>query len=144
MLRLLPLLICSLGLVACVEQATEEESVTQETPATETENTEAMKTGFIHTVFFYTPEGQTAEELADLEAGIRTLAAIPSVLEFYVGPAAGTPREVVDNSYGISLIVHFADQAGHDLYQDHPIHLEFIEKHQDQWEKVQVYDSLPR
>lgn len=144
MLRVLPLLICSLGFFACVEQTTEEATVTQETPATETENTEAMETGFIHTVFFYTPEGQTAAELAELDAGIRSLAAIPSVLEFYVGPAAGTPRDVVDNSYGVSLIVHFADQAGHDLYQDHPIHLKFIEEHQNLWESVKVYDSLPQ
>jgi len=129
-----------LSLVACTAQETE----TEVTETTTTETTEPMQSGFIHTVFFYTPEGQSAEELAALEAGIRTLKEIPSVQEFFVGPAAGTPREVVDNSYGIALIVHFADQAGHDLYQDHPIHLKFIEDHQDKWERVQVYDTLPR
>jgi hypothetical protein len=140
MLNNLPLLLLALSLVACTAQETE----TEVTETTTTETTEPMQSGFIHTVFFYTPEGQSAEELAALEAGIRTLKEIPSVQEFFVGPAAGTPREVVDNSYGIALIVHFADQAGHDLYQDHPIHLKFIEDHQDKWERVQVYDTLPR
>jgi hypothetical protein len=148
MLRKLPIFLLALSLAACTAQESETEvtetTTEQEMPSTTTETTEPMQTGFIHTVFFYTPEGQTAEELAALEAGIRTLGEIPSVQEFYVGPAAGTPRDVVDNSYGVALIVHFADKAGHDLYQDHPIHLKFIEDHQDKWERVQVYDTLPR
>lgn len=143
MLRTISIALLCLGLAACTSQDIETESTSTET-ATSTPTTESMQPGFIHTVFFYTPEGQTAEELAALEAGIRTLEEIPSVQNFYVGPAAGTPRDVVDNSYGVALIVHFTDKAGHDLYQEHPIHLKFIEDHQDKWERVQVYDSLPR
>jgi hypothetical protein len=143
MLRTTFLLLLGICLFSCVEKEVDKTEVTAP-EATTTETSAAMPIGFIHTVFFYTPEGQSAEDLAALEAGIRTLEAIPSVQEFYVGPAAGTDRDVVDNSYGIALIVHFADKAGQDLYQDHPIHLAFIENNQDKWSSVQVYDTLPR
>ena len=37
-----------------------------------------------------------------------------------------TPRDVVDNSYDVGLCVVLDDSAGHDVYQEHPLHKEFI------------------
>ena len=51
-----------------------------------------------------------------------------------------TPREVVDNSYHIGLLVMFADSAAHDVYQTHPLHLQFIERNKANWQRVQIYD----
>jgi hypothetical protein len=48
----------------------------------------------------------------------------------------------VDNSYGVALAVHFADAAGHDVYQKHPLHLEFIERNKSCWERVRVFDFV--
>jgi hypothetical protein len=58
------------------------------------------------------------------------------------GFPAGTDRSVVDNSFGVSLHIEFANAADHDVYQDHPDHHRFIEECSPLWERVVVYDSL--
>ena len=102
----------------------------------------AEKAKFIHTVFFWLKDGISEEERASFEKNLRSLEPIESIRAFHVGPTAGTPRDVVDNSYDYALIVHFEDAAGHDIYADHPIHLAFIEAQNENWVRVQVYDSL--
>jgi hypothetical protein len=61
-----------------------------------------------------------------------------------VGEPAGTPREVVDNSYTVCLAATFASKEDQDIYQDHPIHQQYVEDNQDKWTRVQVYDSWAR
>jgi hypothetical protein len=46
----------------------------------------------------------------------------------------------VDNSYDVGLCVVFEDRAGHDFYQTHPLHLEFIAKHKPNWERIRAMD----
>jgi len=98
--------------------------------------------GFVHTVFFWFEKGVTEEQRAGFLEGLRWLAEVPTVRAFHMGLPAGTPREVVDNSYDYALILHFADKEGQDVYQQHPIHLAFVENHQAVWSRVQVYDTL--
>lgn len=98
--------------------------------------------GFIHTVFFWFNEGVNEEQKNDFIEGLNTLKDVETVREFYIGPPAGTPREVVDNSYDYALILHFDDKAGQDTYQDHPIHQAFVQAQEGVWERVQVYDTL--
>ena len=103
----------------------------------------ADETGFIHTVFFWMKEDVTDDQKSDFaKSGLAELMKITSIYKGYYGPPANTPREVVDNSYDFALVCHFKDTAGHDLYQDDPIHLKFIEDYKDLWEKVVVYDNL--
>lgn len=97
---------------------------------------------FIHTVFFWMNEGNTAADIAAFEAGLKQLAEIETVQRAYIGKPAGTPRDVVDNSYDYALILHFTDAAGQNAYQIDPVHLAFIEASQGTWAKVQVYDTL--
>lgn len=97
--------------------------------------------GFLHLVYFWLSDEPDAAQ--HLMRGCREhLPNIPEVLRLEVGTPAGTPREVVDNSYGVALLVEYADQAGHDVYQDHPDHLRFIEANRKYWTRVQVYDTL--
>ncbi len=98
--------------------------------------------GFIHTVLFYFNEGVSEADKATFMDGVRSLGKIESVRNLWVGPPAMTPREVVDNSYDMALIVHFDDKAGHDLYQEAQIHLDFIEASKHVWNRVQIYDAL--
>lgn len=98
--------------------------------------------GFIHTVFFWFNEGVTEEEKTTFMEGLKSLSEVPTVREFHIGPPAGTPREVVDNSYDYALILHFDDKEGQDAYQVHPIHQAFVETSEGVWERVQVYDTL--
>jgi hypothetical protein len=98
---------------------------------------------FVHTVYFWLHEGTSDEARAQLVQDCRTLLSqVPTVRQVWAGPPAGTPRDVVDNSYGCGLTVLFDDVAGHDVYQDHPLHYDFIERNQAIWQRVQVYDFV--
>ena len=99
-----------------------------------------VSTGFIHTVLFYTDSKENAEKVA---AGCKEhLANIPVITRFSVGFPAGTPRDVVDNSYGVMLLAEFADAAGCATYDTHPDHLAFIAACREFWTRVQVYDAI--
>lgn len=99
--------------------------------------------GFLHMVYFYLRNPGSVDDTQALLRGCREhLTNIPGVLRLSVGTPAGTPRDVVDNTYGVSLLVEFADAAAHDVYQDHPDHLRFIEACRHLWGRVQVYDTL--
>ena len=96
---------------------------------------------FIHTVYFWlkegTPEAAKEQLVADCK---KYLGDVPTVVHLWTGRPAMTPRDVVDNSYGVGLTVVLADSAGHDVYQEHPLHKEFIARNKEYWKRVQVYD----
>ena len=95
-------------------------------------------------MFFWLREGGAeAADASRLADGCTThLTGIPGVLRLTVGSPAGTDRGVVDNSYGVALLVEFADAAAHGVYQDHPNHLRFISECSYFWSRVQVYDVV--
>ena len=98
-------------------------------------------TGFFHTVYFWMQPGADAHALAQ---GCRThLAGIPGVQRLVVGFPAHTAREVVDNTYGVALLIEFADAQAQAMYQEHPDHLRFIAECGPLWSRVQVYDTIP-
>jgi hypothetical protein len=96
---------------------------------------------FVHTVLFWLNDGVDETEKRELIEDCRSLlGSISTVRYLAVGIPADTPRGVVDNSYQVGLVVHFDDTAGHDHYQEAEKHLEFIERNQEKWRRVQVYD----
>ncbi len=96
---------------------------------------------FVHVVLFWmnegTPDGARRQLVDDCQA---YLAKIPTVRQLWAGRPAMTPREVVDNSYDVGLCVVLDDDAGHDVYQVHELHKQFIERNKKNWKKVQIYD----
>ncbi len=102
----------------------------------------AKKASFVHTVFFWMKEDLSDEEARFFEEGMEKLGKTPSILSYKWGKPAGTPREVVDNSYSYAWIVDFASSEDQDAYQVDPVHLQFIEDCKDLWTKVQVYDTI--
>ena len=96
---------------------------------------------FIHIVYFWlksgTPEVARQQLLQDCQT---YLGKISQVRQLYAGRPANTPRPVVDNSYDVGLCVALDDRAAHDIYQDHPLHKEFIARNSAHWQRVQVYD----
>ncbi len=99
-------------------------------------------TTFLHMVYFWLKDSGNAVHAESIAAGCRThLTKIPGVLRLEVGFPAGTDRDVVDNSYGVALLVEFPDAAAHDVYQDHPDHLAFIAECSHYWSHVRVYDA---
>ena len=63
------------------------------------------------------------------------------MLSFHVGKMVKSHRPVVDQSYQVALNLQFADKKTQDAYQDHPLHVEFVEKvFKPNCQKVVVYD----
>ena len=96
---------------------------------------------FIHTVLFWLKDGTAESKKKALIRDCKELLGSISTVQYLAaGEPAGTPRDVVDNSYDVGLVVHFQNSADHDVYQTAEKHLEFIEQNQEIWERVQVYD----
>jgi hypothetical protein len=97
----------------------------------------------VHHVFFWLKNPNSKEDLEKLLKGLRTLAKIESVRGVHFGvPASTEKRDVVDNSYSASEILFFDDTAGQKIYQDHPIHKQFVADCSHLWERVVVYDAV--
>lgn len=81
-----------------------------------------------HVVVFWTdkPYGENRDRLL---AGTRDyLARIPGVQEFRAGVPVPSPRGVVDDGFAVAISMTFVDQAAADVYQQHPLHIDFIER----------------
>lgn len=101
------------------------------------------KSPVIHHVFFWLKNPSSKEDLNKLLEGLKTLKQIETVRAIHIGvPASTEHREVVDSSFNASELLFFDDLAGQKTYQDHPIHLKFVENCSHLWEKVIVYDSI--
>jgi len=97
----------------------------------------------VHHVFFWMKNPDSKADRDQLVAGVKTLSKINTIKGLHVGVVASTEkREVVDNSWGVSELMFFEDLEGQKVYQDHPIHLEFIKNCSHLWEKVVVYDVV--
>jgi len=72
-------------------------------------------------------KGDSKEDLAKLLNGLRMLGKIEAVCKLHIGvPADTARRDVMDGSYSVSERMFFDDVAGHQNYQNHPIHKEFM------------------
>jgi hypothetical protein len=96
---------------------------------------------FVHIVLFWikpgTSEAARAQLVEDCETYLRK---IPTVRNLWSGRPAMTPREVVDNTYDVGLCVVLDDVAGHEVYQEHPLHKAFLARNKEHWQRVQIYD----
>lgn len=97
----------------------------------------------VHHALFWLKNPESKEDRDKLVAGVKSLGKIETIKELHVGIVASTEkRDVVDNSWGVSEVMFFADLAGQATYQSHPIHQEFIKTHSHLWAKVVVYDAI--
>jgi hypothetical protein len=96
---------------------------------------------FSHIVIFWTkPEVKNAAD-ALIEGANKYLKDIPGILHFHVGKMVPSHRSVVDQSYHVGLNIVFKDKESQDKYQEHPRHIEFVEKvFKPNCSKVVVYD----
>lgn len=97
---------------------------------------------FVHAVYFYLKNSDSEADRNALYAGLKTLATIPDISTSFVGPPAETRRPVIDSSYDLAMVSVFADKAAHDVYQEHPTHLQFVADCAHLWERVQIYDTV--
>ncbi len=100
------------------------------------------KKQLVHHVFFWLKNPESITDRDKLIEGVRTLGKIESIRKLHIGvPASTEKREVVDNSWHVSEIMFFDDEAGQKIYQDHPIHQAFVKNYSHLWSKVIVYDA---
>ena len=97
---------------------------------------------FVHSVYFWLRDDLSPEATTRFVEGIRSLTAIESVREGFIGTPAGTVREIIDRSYSYALVVSFDDAAAHDDYQVHPVHDRFREQCGGSCKKIVIYDSV--
>lgn len=96
----------------------------------------------VHSVYFWLKPECAQEEFDAFRAGLESLAGIECVQALYVGTPAATPeRPVIDSSYTYALTVLLESAASHDTYQSHPLHMRFLERFAQDWEKVLIYDA---
>ena len=95
----------------------------------------------IHSVYFWFKADAQPARVAEFEAGLQRLISIEQVQRAYIGkPEQTPPRAVIDQSYAWALVVHFENLGDHDAYQEHPLHLEFLDQFAATWAQVRVYD----
>lgn len=101
------------------------------------------KKQLVHHVFFWLKNPDSIADRDKLVEGVKTLGKIESIRKLHIGiPASTEKRDVVDNSWQVSEIMFFDDEAGQKIYQDHPIHQAFVKNYSHLWAKVIVYDAV--
>ena len=94
-----------------------------------------------HHVLFWLKSDITESQSESFHSGLKSLEKVETIKSIYIGTPAPISRPVVDTSYTFSLLIIFEDLAGHDVYQEHPIHKEFLDQNRIYFEKVVIYDA---
>lgn len=95
----------------------------------------------VHSVYFWLKEEANQNLKNEFASDLKGLSKITSVRHLFVGRPSSTNRPVIDRTYTYALTVIFDDLAGHDQYQNDPLHLAFVKKHSGAWSKVLIYDA---
>lgn len=101
---------------------------------------------FMHCVFFtFKPDTPDAAIEGMVSDSYKILGQIPSVREVHAGRRdPRMTRDVNATDYTVGLVIVFDDKAGHDLYNDHPLHNQLVDKYKQHWAGVKVYDFAAR
>lgn len=95
-----------------------------------------------HNVFFTLNDRTDAERDALVAACRHYLTGHPGTLFFACGglePELNRP--VNDRDFDVALHLIFAAKADHDVYQDSPRHVAFVEENRARWSRARVFDS---
>ena len=104
-----------------------------------------LKGVLVHHVYFWLKEPENKTHRQQFEKAIEKLLKVETIKLSHFGvPAATEKRPVVDNSYTYSYLVIFDSIQDQNIYQSHPVHLEFVEKNSHLWDRVIVYDSVDK
>ena len=97
----------------------------------------------MHTVYFWLTDEADEEDSQFFYEELKKLSNIQLIKQKFIGiPASTEERDVIDNSYDYSITFVFESKEAEKAYQQHPDHLEFIDRNAHLWEKVRVYDAI--
>lgn len=111
-------------------------------PARLADAKEPVEGKFFHHVYFWLNAPDSDGQRAEFLTKLRKMQAIPTIRYSAIGTPAGTPRDVVDNSWTFYWLVTFDDADGWRIYNDHPLHDQFRQEAGPLFKKVQVYDVI--
>ncbi len=95
----------------------------------------------IHSVYFQLKPSATSQEIGKMHLALEELSRIPGVRILGVGRPADVPqRPVLCSDYTLALILATDSVETLQAYQDHPIHLDFLQDYKDLWVSVRVFD----
>lgn len=97
---------------------------------------------FVHHVYFWLKNTNSEADRKKLLEGLNSLKPIETIKQIHIGKPADTDRDVIENTYDFSLLLIFDNLEDQEVYQEHPIHLAFVDKYASLWSKVIVYDSI--
>jgi len=96
----------------------------------------------LHSVYFYFKPETDLETIVTQQDVIKTdFIKIEAIDQLMVGGPEGIIRDVVDNTYGTSLHAVVADREALQVYQEHPIHKDFLTRFKSNWAAVKIYDT---
>ena len=113
------------------------------TPSHAQKKQKVIEGEFIHSVYFWlkNPDSQSDRESFE-KSLLKFINSSEYIVSKHVGTPAGTPRDVVDNTYTYSLILTFKSKEDQDKYQEEEVHKQFIKESEHLWEKALIYDSI--
>lgn len=96
---------------------------------------------FIHSVYFWLNDDISQADRQLFFQTLKSLKKVKTVKKLYVLTPANTPRDIVDNSYDFTLIIHFKNRAAQDAYQVDPIHVRAADLMRPFIDRIIVYDA---
>ncbi len=97
---------------------------------------------FVHHVYFWLANPDSEADKKQLLAALDVLKKVPVIRQAHIGVPASTNRDVIERSYQVSWLLFFDSLEDEEMYQKHPVHLNFVEKNKHLWKKVTVFDSV--
>lgn len=97
---------------------------------------------FLHMVFFWLKQEDGETRKRFLSELMKFIDNVDVIKTKHVGTPADTDRDVIDSTFSYSLVLSFDSKKEHDIYQEHPLHKNFINNASSLWERVLVYDSV--
>jgi hypothetical protein len=101
------------------------------------------KNHLTHSVFFTLKDSSDEKVQQLIDDCYKYLASGDGLVSLHAGPrVANLDREVNDDQFHVALIVILESREAHDVYQEMPDHLTFIERNKDNWAGVRVFDAM--
>ena len=98
-----------------------------------------LENTFAHHVLFWLNDKTDRQKFVD---GLKTLITIALIRDIHIGITADTHGRPIDDSYDVSLLILFNNQADHDSYEADPIHQDFIAQYDKLCSTLVAYDSI--
>ncbi len=101
------------------------------------------QTSLAHCVFFTLQDRSAPARDALIEACYKYLSGHPGTVHFSAGPRAiAYQRPVNDAEFDVALVIVFATEQDHDLYQSSERHQKFLGEQLKNCSQVRVFDAL--